>query len=91
VDIGSIPVPGRINGLKYLRFILLNSSGAPMWSPRIAPYIDEFAPCYCSFTILEIMMTSMSILYLLPGRLEEAYSRFGGHNDFRVKVVMNYS
>ena len=77
MDIGSIPVPRRINGLKSLRFILLNSHGAPMRSPRIAPYIDEFAPCYCSFTILEVMMTSMSILYFLPGRGSSLNGRLG--------------
>ena len=48
-----------------------------MRSPRIAPYIDVFVPYYCSITILEVMMTFMSILYFLPGRGSSLNGRLG--------------
>src|SRR6056300_1206841 len=77
IESSVIPVSGRISGLKSFRFIRLNSQGAPMRSPRIAPYIDVFVPYYCSITILEVMMTYMSILYFLPGRGSTLNGRLG--------------
>ena len=48
-----------------------------MRSPSIAPYIDAFVPYYCSITILEVIMTFMSILYFLPGRGSSLNGRLG--------------
>lgn len=48
-----------------------------MRSPRIAPYIDVFVHYHCSLTILEVIMTFMSILYFLPGRGSSLNGRLG--------------
>ena len=43
----------------------------------MAPYIDLFVHNHCSITILEVMMTFMSILYFLPGRGSSLNGRLG--------------
>lgn len=51
-----------------------------------------YAAIQFEFSVLkweDVLQISQGITF--SGRLEETYSRFGGHNHFRVKVVMNYS